>query len=459
MHDIVIAGGRVIDAETDLDRICNVGIRDGKIASISAQALHGRKTIDAAGCVVSPGFIDAHIHEDNMLQMVGSGYTVHPTPVETATALLRAGVTSTVGGNCGISAPSVSAYLQGLSDEDLPCNYGTLVGYNTLREINSGDTGGLKAACEAGLYEGAFGVSFGLQYCPDIQSSEVLEVAEIVERRDRFIAAHLRYDDPQHAGAAMGEIVDVVKRSGVRVQVSHIAANIYSDDNLRSALTIMAELNDEGFDIRADAYPYDAWGTTIKSEVFSAGWDSRYSFTYEDIEIATGPHAGRRCTRELFRKLREQKDNAVVVCHNAIPETDIRTAYLSDDVFAVSDGSLSRDPHSGRLQGHPRTAGTAPRVLGRLVREWSWLSLDQAIAKLTSAPAVRLGLANKGRLQLGADADITVFDPQTIRDNSEFGLGVCAACPTGILDVIVDGKVAIERGKLKNRGLGAVLTP
>ena len=466
--DTVITGGRVLDCETGTDGILNVGITGGRIAAVTPQEIRGRRCIDARGLLVSPGFIDIHIHEDDSSAYSGDEEEISLSPLETAKAALACGVTAVVGGNCGHGSFPVAPHLKKSAGRALPCHYGTLVGYNTLRHRVLGaakrppgdaEMRRIRALLKEGLEGGALGVSFGLQYCPAICREEIMAAAEIARRKKRFLAFHLRYDYPARAGAAFEEAAGIARESGCAVQISHLTANIYGDGHTERALAAMKELQAQGLDITADVYPYDAWGTGIKSEVFSRGWQRRYAFSYEDIEIGKGEHVGRRCTPALFAALRRSREDTFVICHGGVPEDSLRAALQSSLVMAVSDGCLSRDAAGGPLMGHPRSAGTAPRLLGRLVREKSWLSLESALAKLTLLPARRLKLDNKGRLQVGKDADLTVFDPGTIIDTSRFGAGACARAPRGVEAVLINGEIAWRQGRMVSEGLGGLLVP
>jgi N-acyl-D-amino-acid deacylase len=467
VFDTIIEGGRVLDCETRTDGIFNIGISGGRIAAVTGREISGRRRIDASNLVVSPGFIDVHTHEDDSFATIESPSDISLSPAETAKAALACGVTSIVGGNCGHSSFPVGPHLAASAARPLPCHYGTLLGYGTVRRrvlgAGQGPPGAaemrpIRGLLEEGLAAGALGVSFGLQYCPDIRREEILAAAKIARSRNRFLAFHLRYDYPARAQAAFDEVADIA-RTGVAVQISHLAANIYGNGHLERALAAMEKLQAEGADITADVYPYDAWGTGIKSEVFSRGWRRRYAFSYKDIEVVGGEHAGRRCSPELFAALRRRREDTFVVCHGAVPEADLRAALGSGLVMVASDGSLSRDADTGALVGHPRGAGSAPRLLGRLVRERCWLGLPEALGKLTLLPARRLGLAAKGRCQVGKDADLTIFDPRTIIDTSRFGAAVCAAPPRGVAYVLIGGEIAWQGGRLLRGDLGRLLLP
>ncbi len=456
-YDLVITGGTLLDPETSFNSRADVGVRGDQIARISASPLEGEQVIDASNHIVAPGFIDIHVHEDEAFRMLHDQSIASQSITQTWSALVRTGVTTIAGGNCGYSPYPLAEQFS--ANSPAVCNYASLVGYNTLRDRFLGQNNNLASVLEhlqSELDAGAAGLSFGLQYNTAITHEELLESARLVQRSGRFIAAHLRYDYPAKAIAAAAEILDIAEETGVAAHISHIAANIYGGDKLTRILSRMQDLRDRGFDVSADTYPYGAWGTGITSDVFSEGWDTRYTFSYGDIEIASGPNSGQRCSPELFAKLRGNQEDTFVICHDATPPADIDMALASDLVFVACDGSLYRDSETGEIKGHPRSAGTAPRVLGRIVRDRGLLTLNQAVSKLTLQPAQRMGLERKGRLQEGMDADITIFNPGTIIDRSSFGADVCATPPAGIECVVINGDVAYRSGRLE-MGRGRVL--
>ena len=447
--DLVIQNGLVIDPETHLQQKMSIGIKDGRIVQLSKEKLQGNQVIEATGLIVAPGFIDLHAHEDSLSPTEGE----KTLPLETAKALLHTGVTTMVGGNCGISAFSIKKQLEVVEQDQPPLNYYTLVGYITLRyllnigiyeQASEEQISQLKLMVDEALSQGALGVSFGLQYAPGIATREVIAISEIVKKHDKFIAVHMRYDYPQRALEAVQEMVKVAEITGVKIQISHLAANVYGGDNLKQALAIMEKCYQQGMDIKADMYPYDAWATSIKSAVFDEGVDN-FNFTWEDIEILTGLYAEQRCTAELFGQLRKQKEDTSVVCHQAIPSEDLELALSHSLVCLGSDGQIRKD-RSGNLQGHPRSAGSPARLIGKYVRGKKLLSLAEAISKLTLKPAERLNLPNKGRIQQGKDADITIFDFTEIREQSRYGDNVCVLPARGIAYVLVGGKVAYKNG-------------
>lgn len=465
-YDLVINGGKVIDVESKTDDVINIGIERGVIKLLSQEKLKGRKEINASGLIVAPGFIDIHTHEDS-IKFSRLDDKDYPLPIETSKVFLRTGVTTMIGGNCGFSSYPIEPYLDKITKNKLSINYGTLIGYCSLREIIGIDKyknatkkqiEKLKNMVEKEISNRALGVSFGLEYSPGIATAEVIEISKIVKKFGKLIAVHMRYDYPQRALETVEEMVEVARETGVRVEISHLAANIYGKDNrknvLEEALLLIHGAVDEGLDILADVYPYVAWGTSIKSTVFDEGWINKYNFTYKDIEILIGPHNGERCTPELFDSLRAEDKDTMVACHNAIPIDDIRRAIQDPLVTIISDGQMTKDAITGDLKGHPRSAGTPAKLLGDIIREKKWINLNEGISKLTLIPAKRLKLSNKGRLQEGKDADITIFNLEKIIDKSKFGKNICASPPEGIEYVIINGNIAYEKKIIKRNDLG-----
>ncbi|MDR1444633.1 MAG: amidohydrolase family protein [Treponema sp.] len=453
MFDVVIAGARVLDPETGRDESLNVGIAGTAIAVLSASPLQGARVLEGSGLVLAPGFIDIHTHED-LQETPGRSFEM---PRETAACALRTGNTTILGGNCGGSNYPVGKYLEAQNAEHLPINCLTLVGNSTLRKVLGLDeyaTAGpsqiaaMKDLACAALDEGAQGISFGLQYAPGTSFAELLALCEAVREKDKFFAVHMRYDTPLRAVETVEEVISAALITGAALQISHYAANVYGHadgaaKNGGGNIDITARLIEEsGADIRADVYPYDTWATGIRSAVFDQGFED-FNFNVTDLELLSGPLAGRYCTQELFDSLRHAPQETAVACHNAIPMKDIEAAYRLPFVCLGSDASMSLSA-DGHRKGHPRGAGSPARFLQEFVREKKILSLMEGIRKLTLIPARRLGLGRKGRLQEGMDADLCLFDPGTITDRAAYGMDVCALAPAGIRAVIVGGKVAYE---------------
>ncbi|MDR1971446.1 MAG: amidohydrolase family protein [Treponema sp.] len=448
--DLVIAGARVLDPETGLDETLNVGLLDGHIAALTMAPLRGERVIEAASLVLSPGFIDIHTHEDFRETQQSGEFRI---PRETSACALRSGTTTILGGNCGGSNYPVGNYLETLAAEKLPINCLTLAGNSTLRKLlgldeydtaSPSQIAAMKDLAGTAMDEGARGISFGLQYAPGTSFAEVLALCEAVREKDKFFAVHMRYDTPSRAVETVEEVIAAARITGAALQISHYAANVYGlAKNGLSNIDITARLiGESGADITADVYPYDTWATGIRSAVFDQGFDD-FNFKVTDLEILSGPLAGRYCTQEIYEELRHSPQETSVACHNATPMRDIEAAYRLPFVCLGSDANMTLGA-DGHKKGHPRAAGSPARFLREFVREKGLFSLMEGIRKLSLLPAQRLGLGRKGRLQEGCDADLCLFDPQTIGDRAAFGVDVCALPPTGIRAVIVGGKLAWE---------------
>jgi N-acyl-D-amino-acid deacylase len=450
--DLVISGAAVMDPASGRDEVLNLGVKAGCIAALSREPLEAAEEIDGRGLVLSPGFIDIHTHEES-----GEGDSPEEfrIPRGVAACALATGNTTIVGGNCGESNYPVGEYLSRLEQAGLPINCVTLAGSTTLRRIlGIGDYDAaspsqivrMKSMALEAMDEGAQGVSFGLQYCPGTGFAEVLALCEAVRAKNKFFAVHMRYDTPNRAVEAVEEVIAAALITGAALQISHYAANVYGaaeggGGNIEIASRLIEK---SGADICADMYPYDTWAAYLKSAVFDHGFDD-FNFDIEDLEILSGPLAGRYCTPELFGKLRRASVETTVACHNAIPVKDLETAYRLPFVCPASDALMSVGA-GGVKKCHPRAAGSPARFLREFVREKKLMSLMEGIRKLTLFPANRLGLAKKGRIQEGCDADLCLFDPETITDKADFNIGTCAIPPGGVKAVISGGRV-VYRGE------------
>jgi N-acyl-D-amino-acid deacylase len=451
-YDLIIRGARVIDPETDTNEVLTVAVKDGSIAFVGNEASfqetssQGTRVIDAAGLTLSPGFIDIHTHEDR--REAPAETDPFNIPREVAACAMRGGVTTIVGGNCGGGNYPIGAYLKALKDARLPINCLTLIGAGVLRRelgianydtASSSQIARMKAMAEEALDEGAVGVSFGLEYAPGTSFAEFLALAAAVAEKGRLCSVHIRYSIPRRALEALDEVIAAAEISGAALQISHIAANIYGENNLEETAR---RIGGSKANIGADMYPYDTWATGIHAAFLDDGLDD-FNFNETDVEILSGPLAGQYCTKELYEELRRADYHTAVALHNATPREAIEEAYRLPFVCVGSDAMMSLGADGSR-RGHPRAAGTPARFLKEFVRERKLVPLTEGIRKLTLIPALRLSLAKKGRIQLGCDADLTLFDPETIADRADYGINTCALPPEGIKAVFVSGKLVHE---------------
>jgi N-acyl-D-aspartate/D-glutamate deacylase len=445
-YDLVIAGGRVMDPESGFDAVRNIGIRDGKVAAISQEPLAGRIVLAAAGNVVAPGFIDLHSHGQTNQ---ANEYQAHD------------GVTTALELEVGV--PAVGAFLKSREGRAI-LNFGATSSHGAMRTMSLGEFASevagwqnsigrwseigyqgryksltqpeeytkLAATMERGLREGGLGVGMAHQYYPGASREEIFRVFQMAGRWKVPIFTHVRSMNVD----AMQEVIANAATTGVSLHIVHV--NSMSLGALPLVLEMIESARQRGLDITTEAYPYTAASTYLESAMFDEGWQERLGITYGDLQwVATGE----RLTRESFEENR--KKGGAVIMHLMKPEW-IERAMAAPFVMVASDEM----PYAPRA--HPRSAGTFTRVLGVYVRERKVLSLMQALAKMSIMPARRLEamapqMKNKGRLRLGADADITVFDPERVKDTATFENGLSFSA--GIGHVVVNGVPVVRDGK------------
>jgi N-acyl-D-aspartate/D-glutamate deacylase len=443
--DLVIAGGRVMDPESNLDAIRYIGIRNGKIAAISATPLNGTATLQAAGHVVAPGFIDLHAHgqssEANEFQAhdgvttaleleVGVPEVARFLRARAGKAPLNFGATASHGATRAMSmrrfAANRPAWLQSDSFNFDIMNTGR---YSPLTDPEEYSL--LAASLERGLREGAIGLGIAAQYYPAASNEEVFRVFQMAQRWKAPVFSHVRSMTP----AAMQEVIANAALTRVPLHIVHV--NSMSLGALPFVLDLISAAQKQGIDVTTEAYPYTAASTFLESAMFDDGWQQRLGISYGDLQWQA---TAERLTAESFEKYRKQ--GGIVIMHLMKPEW-IRAAMASPFVMIASDGM----PFSP--MAHPRSAGTFSRVLGLYVREEKILSLMDALRKMTLLPARRLEavapqMKQKGRIKIGADADITVFNPATVRDMATFDKGLKFSA--GILHVLVNGTPIVRDG-------------
>ena len=462
-HDLVIAGGRVIDPAGGIEHTFNIGIRDGKIRTLSQDALTGQTEIRADGLVVSPGFIDVHNHVDGLEQA--------------GLCMAGMGVTTVIGGNCGMAmtpdARDVGAFLDRIDGKGFPVNHGLLVGCQDLRRAagvpsphaaaDDGQLFRMLQAAEEALALGALGISFGLALAPGIAGREVLELFRIAARHDVPAAVHPRFFGPGVPGLARDalageeELIDAAEVSGARLQISHLASQLAwksrpYDRLMRRGLEIIEEARDHGIDVMADSYPYSAWCMypegALLDGLFLPAVKHHLGVDLSMVEIGSGPYKGERLNEALYRRIKQEAPKTLLVGH-MMRQDLVDRVFLSPSVMAASDGVYDGDTG---LPSHPRGAGTFARILSRLVRETGMLSLEDALARMTWLPAQRFGLRHKGRIAVGMDADVVIFDPDTIQDLATYAEP--AQGVSGMEYVIVAGQPVVEKGRPTGAGPG-----
>lgn len=435
--DTAIVNGRVMDPETGVDSIRSIGISNGRIAAISSDVLHGKTTIDAKGLVVAPGFIDLHSHgqtPENYRFKARDGVTtalelevgVWPVPQWYAARTGKALI------NFGASSGHIPASMAVMGDP------GTLLprGVSAQRAPTPEEQSQILAHVKQGLDDGAIGLGLGIAYVPKDSREQILQVFEVAAPYKLPCFVHMRNGGPVFPGVidALQEVLSDAAVTGASLHVVHITSMALAQTPL--ALRMIQGAKQHGLDVTTEAYPYTAGMTDISSAIFEPGWQLHQGgITYHDLQWAA---TGERLTEETFNHYRKQ--GGMVAVHS-IPEAMVVSAMADPSVMIASDGILENG------KGHPRAAGTYARVLGRYVREQHALSLMEAIRKMTLMPAERIGAQSKGRLKIGADADITVFDPERVTDRATFDNP--AQYSEGIPYVLVNGVLVVKEGKLQ----------
>lgn len=440
--DVVIAGGRVMDPESGLDAIRNVGVRGGKIVQISEQPLQGKQTIDAHGLVVAPGFIDLHEHgqEPRNYEFQAHDGVTTSLELEAGTADVGAWYAKRQGHsliNYGVSVGHIPVRMAVMHDPGSPFP----VGDAAHRAATPAELQQIDADIEHGLQSGALAVGMGINYTAGASHDEIVDVFKVAAAHRASVHVHLRYNgikEPHTGLAAVEEVIAAAASTGAPLHVVHITSMGMKDTP--RLIEMVEGARKRGLDVTTEAYPYPAGSTAIESAIFDPGWQESEGITYKDLQWAK---TGERLTAETFEKYR--KEGGIVIIFS-IPESAVRAALADPIVMVASDGM----PITGS-KVHPRGQGTFSRVLGHYVRDEKTLDLMTALRKMTLLPAQRLEkrapmFQNKGRIRVGADGDITVFDPNTIIDKATFEDPLQYSA--GISYVFVNGVAVVKEGNL-----------
>lgn len=497
----------MIDGTGAAGRRADVGIRDGRIVAISPDLSTAGTVIDAEGMAVTPGFIDIHSHSDEAM-FVNSA-------LESA---LHQGVTTVVCGNCGgASAPvvgqaaselerelarydverkwsSFGEYTAEVERSGAAINVCSFVGHGTLRmcvmgaedrPATAGELAAMKALLAAALSEGAVGLSTGLIYPPSAYGTtdEIVALATVVRERGGLYASHIR-NEGDGLLDAVGEGIEIGRRSGVRVQLSHHKASGKPNwGRVHESTALIETARSEGVDVTADQYPYTASSTglavTIPNWVHAGGplvmverlRDANVRARIRDERVETGrnwkaiviaraakhPEWSGKSVEDLASEAGEdplewtcraliEHDGAIDIVHHSMSEDDVRFV-MAKPYVAIGSDSRANAPYGALSFGkpHPRSYGTFPRVLGHYSREQGVITLEDAVRKMTSLPASRLGFNERGVLREGASADVVVFDPARVIDRATYDDP--HRYPDGLAHVIVNGELAMHAGE------------
>jgi dihydroorotase len=424
VYDRLILGGRVMDPASKLDAVRNIGLLDGRIAVITTQAIHGRDTVDARGLVVAPGFIDLHAHAQTP-----EAYRFYSLDGVTTSLELELG-TSDVDAWCrersagerinyGVSVGHIKVRMLVMHDA------GTVmpVSDGAYRAASPAQIGEIAKRIEIGLSEGAISIGAGFPYTPAATRDELLAVFRVAAMTKTPVHVHIR---PGVAG--LKEALSLAGETNAPLHVVHINSAGLAETPVM--LEMMNEARAQGHDVTTEAYPYAAGMTEIQSATIQ---DTYRAAPDERLAELEWPTTGERLNRESFERYR--RIGGPVVVHT---NTEEMVAVAINSPLTI----IASDAYWQNGTGHPRTTGTFSKVLGRYVREAHSLSLMDAIRKMTLMPAQRLearvpAMRQKGRLRVGADADITIFDPATVVDRSTYREP--SLSPVGIEHVIVNG--------------------
>jgi dihydroorotase len=343
-------------------------------------------------------------------------------------------------------------------------NYGVSVGHVPLRIDLMHDPGGflptgdaahkpttavdvatLRSGIEHGLKRGALAVGFGIAYTPAASHWEIEEMFRAAAAYGAPCHVHMRYagsKEPESSVAGLEEVIADAAITGAPLHVVHISSMGLRDT--KRLLQMISESRSRGIDVTTECYPYTAAMTNLSSALFDEGWQDKLGIGYHELQwVATGE----RLTAETFARYRGTPGSVIL---HLIPEDVVKLAVASPLTMIASDGVLSGG------KGHPRSSGSYARVLGRYVRDERALTLIEAIKKMTIMPAQRLErrapmFSRKGRIEVGADADITIFDPATVADRATYDKP--AEYSTGIKYVLVNGTPVVFDGKLRTEAL------
>jgi len=478
-YDLVISNGRVVDPESSFDAIANVGIKDGEITAITQEPISGDRTIDASGHVVAPGFIDLHAHGQNI-----GDYRMQAMQGVTTMLELESGVLP------------ISQWYDAQSKKSLPLNYGAAAAWTYARIATFSDTEPEATAAyfqnaqgrsdwkmevampeqlekilgmiEQGLDEGALGIGINAGYAPGYSEKEYYALAELAADRDVATYTHVRYAsnlEPQSSFEAVKELVGNAAITGAHMHLCHINSTSLKD--IHTILPMVARAKANGINVTVGAYPWGAASTVVGAAMFSGdGWRERMGSTAGNFQLGAN-----RMTEEQLADYQQNQPGTFIVWHfldESNPEdlALLDTSILHPDVLIESDemfwmfmddqGQVENYegdawPLPKEMFSHPRSNGTFAKVLGSYVRERKLLSMQEALRKMTLMPAQTLEgfvpqMKKKGRVQVGMDADIVVFDPDTIGAVGTYQEPNQPA--VGVQTLLVNGELVVAEGEL-----------
>lgn len=495
MFDLLIKNGMILDGTGCDGFVADIGIRDGKIVAINTDLSDAKQVIDAEGLTVTPGFIDSHSHSDS---------TALPYPLQAEKA--EQGITTSIAGQCG-STPNpkrvgdniltMGALMDGIEATPQGSHIATFVGHRALRTTvmgmeNREPTGEemeqMKSLLREAMEAGVLGVSFGLIYTPSCyaKTDELIELAKVAGEMGGMISAHIR-DERDFVIEAVEEFITIAKAAGVRGVISHHkSCQTQNHGKVKTTLAMIEKANREGCDIYCDVYPYTASATRLSATFVPKEYDTGKVVEYvQDPQLRAqfkernlkkfGPdlswvqlltctaypeYTGLRIHEAAALHGKDHYDTVFDIiagqpsCQAAffsMCEADVKTVMGWERAMICTDSGVA----GKKISYHPRLRGSFPRVLGRYVRQQQVTSLPEMIRKMTSLPAYVYGLSTKGCIDVGMDADLCIFDPETIIDRAAFAEPQHRA--EGLYFVIVDGVIAVKNATCTGERNGKLL--
>ena len=453
MHDLLIKNGRIVDPESNTDAQRHIAVDNGRISVIEdiwGSKLQGSCEIDATGLIVSPGFIDLHAHGQDT-----ENYRVQAMDGVTTSLELEIGTADVdewyeirkdkAPINFGVSSGHIPARISVMED-----GFSLIPSKDAAhRPANKEEQKHILETIRVGLNRGGLAVGFGLQYTPAASRTEIIEAFKIAKTFSAPCHVHIRgMGNPPDKGNKLGaiesiqEVIANATITGAALHVVHISSvGLSVTENL---LDIVQDARVNGLDVTTECYPYSAGMTLIESAIFDDGWQENLEVTYENL---LWPSTGETLSESSFAKYRSQGGMVVV---NFIPESSMIASVTSPLTSIATDGWLKNS------KGHPRTSGSYAKLLSEYVRKNKTMTLMDAIRKSSLMPAQRLekrapDFLRKGRLKVGADADICIFDPVRVVDNSTYSNP--SATSTGFNYVLVNGVPLVTEGVIKDNML------
>lgn len=495
MFDLVIKNGTIVDGTGCDGYKADIGIRDGKIVAIDTKLSDASEIIDAEGLTVTPGFIDSHTHSDS---------TALPYPLQAEKA--EQGITTSIAGQCGSTqypkregetVLPMGVFMDMVDATPQGSHIAVFAGHRALRKTvmgmenraaTPGEIEEMKQLLREAMRSGAMGVSFGLIYTPSCyaETDELIELAKVAREMGGMISAHIR-DERDNVIQAVEEFITVAKAAGVRGVISHHkSCQTQNHGKVKTTLAMIEQANREGCDIYCDVYPYTASATRLSATFVPIAYDTdkvaqfvqdaklRAEFKERNVKkfgsdlswvqlltcTAYPEYTGLRVSEAAKLHGKDDYDTVFDIiakqpaCQAAffsMCEEDVQTVMAWSRSMICTDSGVT----GKKISYHPRLRGAFPRVLGRYVRQKQVTSLPEMIRKMTSLPAHVYGLTAKGRIAVGMDADICVFDPETIIDRAEFTNPHLRA--EGLQYVIVDGVIAAEDAVCTGKRPGRLL--